>query len=85
MPNGDGIGAHQNFPDEEPNDFSTVDQFEMLCIALQSCTEVVEAVNYAQVSGLVLSSYLEGLKFGANRVLLLLKVRHSLAQLLQSD
>ena len=79
MPDGDGIGAHQNLLDEEPDYFSTANQIQTLCVALQSCTEVVEAVNYAQVSGLVLSGHVEGLEFGADRVLLLSKVRHTLA------
>ena len=79
MPDGDGIRTHQNLLDEEPNDFSASNQIETICIALQSCTEVVEAVNYAQVSGLVLSGHVEGFELGANRVLLLSKVRHTLA------
>ena len=61
MPDGDGIGAHQNLLDEVPNDFPTANQIEALCIVLQSCTEVVEAVNYPQVSRLILSGHVERL------------------------
>ena len=79
MPDGDGIGAHENLLDKEPDDFSTANQIETLCVTLQSCTEVIEAVNHTQVSGLVLSCQVKGLELGANRVLLLSKVRHTLA------
>jgi len=57
MPDGDGIGAHQNLLDEVPNDFPTANQIEALCIVLQSCTEVVEAVSFFTPSCSALVSF----------------------------
>src|SRR5246127_2850979 len=61
MPDGDCIGAHQNFLDQEPNDFSASNQIQVFSVAVQSCTEVVEVINYAQISRLILSGHVQGL------------------------
>jgi len=79
MPDCDCVGAHQDFLDEKPNDLSAADQIQVFCIALQSFTEITETVNHAQESRLILSGHVKWLQLRANGLLLLPKVRHTLA------
>jgi hypothetical protein len=57
----------------------------VVSVVLQLCTELAEAINHAQVARLILSGHVQGLKLGAESLILLTELRYTLSQLLQSD
>ena len=61
MTDGNRICVHENFLDQEPDDFSASYQIQAIRIVLQACTEVTEAINHAQIARLILNSHAQGL------------------------
>src|SRR5215469_12232804 len=59
MSDRDGIPADQDFPDQEANDFSASHKVQPFSIALQSCTELAQAIHHAQIAGLIGCSHVQ--------------------------
>jgi hypothetical protein len=79
MSDRDGILAHQNLLCQQPKDLLTFCNIESVSPRPNPSAEISEAVNQAQVLGLVGSGRLQRLQLRLDRLLLLAQFRDAVA------
>ena len=81
MPDGNGVGPHENFLDQEPQNFLSLRHRHGFGLRVKALAELRQRVREPQISGLIRSGEFHGGQFGLYRLLLLAQLRHASAQL----
>jgi hypothetical protein len=81
MPDGNSVSAHQNFLDQEPQNFLSLRQFHGFGLRLEALAELRQCMREPQISRLIRSGQFHGGQFGLYRLLLLSQLRHASPQL----
>ena len=81
MPDGNSVGPHENFLDQEPQNFLTLQHLHGFGHRVKALAELCQRVGEPQISGLIRSSEFHGCQFGLYRLLLLAQLGHASAQL----
>jgi len=81
MPDGNGVGPHENFLDQEPQNFLPLPYLHGFRLRVKALAEFRQRVREPQVSGLIRSGEFHGGQFRLYRLLLLAQLRHPSAQL----
>ena len=80
MSDGNGVGPHENFLDQEPQNFLSLRYLHGFGLRVKALAELRQRVREPQISGLIRSGELHGGQFRLYRLLLLAQLRHASAQ-----
>ena len=81
MPDGNGVGPHENFLDQEPQNFLSLRYLHGFGLRMKALAELRQRVREPQISGLIRSGEFHGVQFRLYRLLLFAQLRHASAQL----
>ena len=80
MPDGNGVGPHENFLDQEPQNFLSFWHLHGFGLRVKALAELRQRVREPQISGLIRSGEFHGGQFRLYRLLLFAQLRHASAQ-----
>jgi hypothetical protein len=80
MPDGNGVGPHEYFLDQEPQNFLSLRYLHGFGLRVKAFAELRQCVREPQISGLIRGGEFHGGQFGLYRLLLLAQLRHASAQ-----
>ena len=81
MSDGNSVSAHENFLDQEPQNFLSLWYLHGFGLRVKALAELRQRVREPQISGLIGSGELHGGQFRLYRLLLLAQLRHASPQL----
>ena len=81
---GDRFPAHEDLFHQQSQDLLPLGHVQRVCPRPQPCAEIGERLDQPQILGLIAGGRFQRLQFGLNGLVLLAKLRHSAAQLVQT-
>jgi hypothetical protein len=81
MPDGNSVGPHENFLDQEPQNFLSFWRLHGFGLRVKALAELRQRVREPQISGLIRSGQFHGGQFRLYRLLLLAQLRRPSPQL----